>query len=116
MLKLIVSRKFVLMALTLLAMIMAEYGKFLDPEKAVGFVILSISFIVSVAVNPSYVSSKWKEFVSKREFWVWLVGEVFMFSDAFGIKLPISQESVIEIASVVGAFIVASSYQRRDIL
>lgn len=112
-LSLLKSRKFILAVFGVLVLILNQYNVQFDPEKAISFTVLTVSFIIGIAIDPSYATSKWREFVGKREFWLWLVAEFTLFTESFGVKLPVSSEFLVEMAVLIGSFIIASSVQKR---
>jgi uncharacterized membrane protein len=110
------SRKFWAALFGVVVVVLNQYGKFFDPEQAVGLTIIVVSFVMGIAINPQYAVSKWKELLGSRQFWAALVGLVVLFADAFGVKLPLSPENFVEIMLVVGSFIVANALQQHNVV
>lgn len=104
---LLTSRKFWALVIGLAVLLLGQvFPAFaLDEEAAVGLVIVVVSYIVGVAVDPG--PGGWAGVVQSRKFWTAAVGLVVLVLNGFGIGLPdaLPQETIIWLCITIGAYI-----------
>ena len=104
---LLTSRKFWAALIGLLVIVLAAFvtGFEIDQERGASLAVVVVSYIIGVAVDPG--PGGWKGVIQSRKFWAALVGLIMVLLTGFGIKLPlmISEEQLVEIALVIGAYI-----------
>lgn len=104
---LLTSRKFWALAIGLIVMLVAQFlpGFALDEEAAVGFVIVIVSYIVGVAIDPG--PGGWQGVVQSRKFWAAGIGLLVIILDGFGLGLPaeLPQETLVFLCVTIGAYI-----------
>lgn len=101
------SRKFWSLLIALVVLFVGVFSPTfqLDEEQTVGLVIVVVSYMLGVAVDPG--PGGWRGVLASRKFWAAGVGLVIIFTDAFGLKLPseVTPEFLIYICVMVGTYI-----------
>jgi hypothetical protein len=111
---LLISRKFWTSMLLLLVVVVSVFipGFNLDTEQAAGLLVIAVSYIIGVAVDPG--PGDWRGVLQSRKFWAAIVGFTVMILDGFGILLPLelTPEQLITIAVTIGALISGVALQK----
>jgi len=101
------SRKFWATLITLIVIVITSIspGFELDADQAAAFMIVIVSYVIGVAVDPG--PGGWRGVIQSRKFWAAVVGLAVLVLDAFHLILPfgLSPEALISIAVTIGAFI-----------
>lgn len=104
---LLTSRKFWSTVIALIVIIIAAVspGFDLDADQAAAFVIVIVSYLIGVAVDPG--PGGWRGVVLSRKFWGAVVGLLILTLDAFHLIMPfgLSPEILISVAVTIGGFI-----------
>lgn len=104
---LLISRKFWAAVLSLVVILVAAFapGFELDSEAGAGLVVIAVSYIIGVAVDPG--PGGWRGVIQSRKFYAAAIGFVVMFLQGFGLGLPfgLSEAQLVEIAVIIGAYI-----------
>lgn len=104
---LLTSRKFWLATLALVVIVVsaAVPGFELDQEAGAGFLVIAVSYLVGVAVDPG--PGGWRGVLLSRKFWAAVLGFAVMILSAFHIKLPfgLTEDILVEIAVLIGGYI-----------
>jgi uncharacterized membrane protein len=111
MLALLDSRKFWAALVGVVAVIAEAYGKTFSQDELVGLILIVVSYMVAIAINPTVDGSKIAETLKSRRFWAALVGIVVLAANVFGLKLPLVPENMIEIALVLSGYIVSVGFE-----
>jgi uncharacterized protein YebE (UPF0316 family) len=111
MLALLDSRKFWAALVGVVAVIAEVYGKTFSQDELVGLILIVVSYMVAIAINPTVDGSKIAETLKSRRFWAALVGIVVLAANVFGLKLPLVPENMIEIALVLSGYIVSVGFE-----
>jgi len=84
----------------------------LDTDQAAGLMVIAISYIVGVAVDPG--PGGWRGVLQSRKFWAAAIGFTVMILDGFGILLPsgLEPEALITIALIIGGFISGTALEK----
>jgi uncharacterized membrane protein len=108
------SRKFYMALLALLVIVVAAFlpGFEIDTEAGAGFLIIIVSYLLGVAVDPG--PGGWKGVFQSRKFWAAVIGLLMLFLNAFNILLPfeLSPEQLISICVVIGGYITGVAFER----
>lgn len=118
-LALIQSRKFIVALVTFAVVVVQHYipNFAISESDLVGFVIVAIGLIVSVAVAPVVPGiNKWVDLLNKREFWLSLVGGGFLIINGLGQTPIFSQEQVVSMALLLSGYIASVSLKRRSVV
>lgn len=111
---LLISRKFWTSMLLLVVVVVSVFipGFNLDTEQAAGLLVIAVSYIIGVAVDPG--PGDWRGVLQSRKFWAAIVGFTVMILDGFGILLPLelTPEQLITIAVTIGALISGVALQK----
>jgi hypothetical protein len=111
---LLTSRKFWTSMLLLLVVIVSVFNPAfdLDTDQAAGLMVIAISYIVGVAVDPG--PGGWRGVLQSRKFWAAAIGFTVMILDGFGILLPsgLEPEALITIALIIGGFISGTALEK----
>lgn len=111
---LLTSRRFWTLALALLALAaQALHPSFqMDVEQAAALVIVVVSYMLGVAVDPG--EGGWRGVLRSRKFWAALVGFVVIVLDGFGIALPfnLTSEQLMMAAAALGGYIAAVALEK----
>jgi hypothetical protein len=111
---LLISRKFWTSMLLLVVVVVSVFipGFNLDTEQAAGLLVIAVSYIIGVAVDPG--PGDWRGVLQSRKFWAAVVGFTVMILDGFGILLPLelTPEQLITIAVTIGALISGVALQK----
>lgn len=108
MLSLFQSRKFWFALIGFVALVVNELtGRVIPTEEMTGLVLIVIGYLVSIAMDPTYEASKLQDTLKDRKFWAAVVGIVVMLAAAFGKTLPLSSENIVELAALIGTYIVS---------
>jgi len=111
--KMLATREFWVAILVLLVMIVGQFmpGFQMDVESAAAAGAIVLAYLIGIAVDPG--PGGWKGVIQSRKFYAALFGLVFIFLDAFGVKLPIdlTPEILVTLASIVGGLIANASIQ-----
>lgn len=111
---LLISRKFWAAILVLVVVVVSVFspGFDLDTEHAAGLVVVAVTYIVGVAVDPG--PGGWKGILQSRKFWAATLGFLLMILDALHIVLPfeLTLEQLITIAVAIGAYISAVALEK----
>ncbi len=106
--KLFTSREFWVTLFTLLVIILTQFIPTfkLPVEDLAGLLVIVITYLAGIAVDPG--PGGWKGVIQSRKFWSALVGVVFIFLDAFGVKLPVdlTPELIVTIVLLASGLIV----------
>ncbi len=104
---LLTSRKFWAAIITIIVLIVSSIipGFDLEADTAAGFVIIMVSYMIGVAVDPG--PGGWRGVIQSRKFWGACVGLLILSLDAFHIILPLglTPEILISIAVAIGGYI-----------
>lgn len=104
---LLLSRKFWAAIFLLVAVVISTFsaGFELDADQVAGLVVIIVTYIIGVAVDPG--PGGWRGVVQSRKFWAAVVGLVLIFLKAFSIALPfgLTGEHLVAICVTIGAFI-----------
>lgn len=110
---LLTSRQFWATLIALVVMIVASVvpGFDLDADQAAAFVIIVVSYIIGVTVDPG--PGGWRGIIQSRKFWSAVVGLVILALDAFHLVLPfgLTSETLISIAVTIGALIASAALE-----
>lgn len=114
MLALLQSRKFWAALIGFIALLVNELtGKVVPTEEMVGLVLIIIGYLVSISLDPTYDAGKLKDTLTDRKFWAAVIGVVVMLLATFNKSLPISPDNAIEIAVVIGGYIVSVGWSNQ---
>lgn len=115
---LLTSRKFWAAVITLVVVIVssvsAEHADLeMDADSAAGLVVIAVSYIIGVAVDPG--PGGWRGIVQSRKFWAAVVGFLIMTLDAFHLVLPfaLSTEQLVTIALTIGGYIAGVAFEKQ---
>jgi len=115
MISLLQSRKFWAALIAFIALIVNELtGKVIPTEEMTGLVLIVIGYLVAISLDPSYEANKLQDTLKDRKFWTAVVGIVVIILAVFNKALPISSDNVIEIASLVGGYIVSIGWANQS--
>jgi predicted neutral ceramidase superfamily lipid hydrolase len=115
MISLLQSRKFWAALIAFIALVINEStGKVIPTEEMTGLVLIVIGYLVAISLDPSYEANKLQDTLKDRKFWAAVVGIVVIILAAFNKALPISSDNVIEIASLVGGYIVSIGWANQS--
>ena len=104
---LLLSRKFwtaiLILAVVVVSAFQAEFK--LDAENGAGMIVIAVSYIIGVAVDPG--PGGWKGVLQSRKFWAALLGFLIMVLDAFHVLLPfdLTVDQLVMVAVTIGGFI-----------
>lgn len=111
---LLLSRKFWAALLVLAVIVVSAFspGFDMDTDAAAGLVVIAVSYIVGVAVDPG--PGGWKGVLESRKFWAAVLGFLVMILDGFGIGLPfeLSIEQLVSFVLVITGFITAVAVEK----
>ena len=115
MFSLLQSRKFWLAFIGFIALVVNElFGKVIPTEEMTGLVLIVIGYLVSIALDPTYEASKLQDTLKDRKFWAAVVGIVVMLATTFGKTLPLSSENIVELAALIGTYIVSIGWANQS--
>jgi len=115
MFSLLQSRKFWLALIGFIALVVNELsGKVIPTEEMTGLVLIVIGYLVSIALDPTYEASKLQDTLKDRKFWAAVVGIVVMLATTFGKTLPLSSENIVELAALIGTYIVSIGWANQS--
>lgn len=104
---LFVSRKFWVTVLAFIVLLVAQFVPSfnLDQEAGAGFLVIVVSYVLGVAVDPG--PGGWRGVLLSRKFWAALIGFAVMILTGFSVKLPfgLTPDMLVEIAVTIGAYI-----------
>lgn len=104
---LMMSRKFWAAILMLAMVVIGTFvpGFTLDTDEAAGMLIVVVTYILGVAVDPGY--GGWAGVFQSRKFWAAIVGFIIMWLNAFNVVLPfsLSPEQIIIFAVTMSGYI-----------
>lgn len=111
---LLTSRRFWTLVLALVVLIVqAALPSFqLDTEAAAALVIVVVSYILGVSVDPG--EGGWRGVLRSRKFWAALVGFIVIVLEGFGIALPfaLSPEQLVMMAAALGGYIAGIALEK----
>ena len=106
------SRKFWAAIVGVIAVIAEAYGNGLDQEALIGLIMIVVSYITAIAINPDVAGDKIIDTFKSRRFWGALIGIFVILLKSFGIELPISQDNLVELSMLLSAFIVSTGLEQ----
>jgi uncharacterized membrane protein len=111
------SRKFWAAIIGLVLVIVAAWlpSFNLDREALVGFVVITASYIVGVAVDPG--PGGWRGVLQSRKFWAATVGAALIILHASGVKLPfeLSADQLTAICVTIGGYIAGVAIEGKSL-
>lgn len=113
MIDILTSRKFIAAFVGILAVVAEGLGRSFNTEELIGLLVVVVSYIIAVAVNPGIDGGKLAETLKSRRFWAAVVGILVMGVGVVGLKLPLSPDNMIEIAVVLGGYIVSVGVEQK---
>ena len=115
MFNLLQSRKFWFAFIGFVALVVNELtGKVIPTEEMTGLVLIVIGYLVSIALDPTYEASKLADTLKDRKFWAAVVGIVVILATTFGKTLPLSSENIVELAALIGTYIVSIGWANQS--
>ena len=115
MFNLLQSRKFWFAFIGFVALVVNELtSKVIPTEEMTGLVLIIIGYLVSIALDPSYEASKLADTLKDRKFWAAVVGIVVILATTFGKTLPLSSENIVELAALIGTYIVSIGWANQS--
>jgi uncharacterized membrane protein len=115
MLSLLQSRKFWAALIAFIALVVNELtGKIVPAEEMTGLVLIVVGYLVAISLDPSYGASKLQETLKDRKFWSAIVGIIVILLAVFNKTLPISSDNIVEIAALVGGYIVSIGWANQS--
>lgn len=110
---LLISRKFWTLFIGLLVLIVAQFmpGFDLDQETTIGFVIVVVSYILGVAVDPG--PGGWRGVFMSRKFWAAFVGLLATILKGFGLVFPaeVTPDVLVWVLVTLGGYIAGVSLE-----
>ncbi|MBI4928314.1 MAG: hypothetical protein HY835_11150 [Anaerolineae bacterium] len=107
---LLISRKFWSLILALTVMVVAAfYPAFqMDAEAGAGMLVIVVSYIIGVGLDPGENAGTWQGVIKSRKFWAAAIGFTVMVLAGLDIKLPqpFSPDMLIEVAVLIGSYVV----------
>ena len=104
---LLTSRRFWTLALALLVFVVQSFvpSFHLDSEQAAALVILVVSYLLGVAVDPG--AAGWRGVLRSRKFWAALIGLMVIVLEGFGVAQPfaLTSEQLVMMAAALGGYI-----------
>ena len=107
------SRRFWVSVFTLLVMLILPHvpGFHLDVVNAAGFLVIVISYLIGITVDPG--PGGWAGVLQSRKFWAAVVGFIFLILNGFDIVLVagLGQDQVLVIVVTIAGYISAVAFQ-----
>jgi|GEM_PF-5112222 len=107
------SRRFWVSVFTLLMMLILPHlpGFHLDMINAAGFLVIVISYLIGITVDPG--PGGWAGVLQSRKFWSAVIGFTFLILNGFGVFLVagIGQDQVLVIVVTIAGYISVVAFQ-----
>lgn len=113
------SRRFWVALFTIIVtFIVTRFPAFnLDPETATGFVIVAVTYLLGLAVDPGQFTNKWSMLLQSRKFWAAVIGFAVLILNGFGVLVPlgITSEQIIGFVTLLGGYIASVAFEKKPV-